>query len=165
MQTKPMSSCFRFYGNDKKALFKEANIKTLTMRSRSNDSVVSDTSFSDALPSLSTAPGEPTGTSLPIDGTEKPLTYECGICLTSEQLSGDQNFHLVCGHKFCTDCWKEYLSHSILKEGQQSYRRKNYKSPSPGYTYDMELCSSSHVIAELNSNRPGSKHILRCFWL
>lgn len=109
---------FRFYGNDKRMLFKEANISNLTMRSRSDDSVASEEVFRDALPHLGSIPGEPAGASFAAAILAKEPAYECGICLTSEQLTSDKSFSLKCGHKYCEDCWREYLTHSILKEGK-----------------------------------------------
>lgn len=111
----------RFYGNDKRMLFKDANIANLTMRSSSNDSVASESAtYADALPSLSAAPGEPAGASLQAVGSRKGISYECGICLITEQLPVEQSFHLTCGHRFCTECWREYITHSILKEGERN---------------------------------------------
>ncbi|OXU30621.1 hypothetical protein TSAR_002465 [Trichomalopsis sarcophagae] len=42
-------------------------------------------------------------------------TEECGVCyltLPSHMMNG-----LECGHRFCTDCWREYLHTKIMKEG------------------------------------------------
>lgn len=39
----------------------------------------------------------------------------CSICFTSKEdmQEGTEFFNLKCGHIFCTDCWKEYLSNRL----------------------------------------------------
>ena len=48
---------------------------------------------------------------------EQPQIAECGICLTPAE-SSDEGFQLACSHRFCRNCWRHYLTHSILDEGR-----------------------------------------------
>lgn len=51
------------------------------------------------LPSLETIPG-----------------FMCDICCDDDQ--GLQSFSLKCGHRFCVDCYRQYLTQKIREEGE-----------------------------------------------
>ncbi|KAK6087090.1 IBR domain-containing protein [Seiridium cupressi] len=56
-------------------------------------------STSDNLPKLETIPG-----------------FMCDICCDDEE--GLQSFALKCGHRFCVDCYRQYLTQKIREEGE-----------------------------------------------
>lgn len=80
----------RFFDGDQEKLFAEAHVINPFAR-RSQIS----------LPKLDSGPNH---------------TEECGICfltLPTSMLTG-----LECDHRFCTDCWDEYLNTKIMKQGK-----------------------------------------------
>jgi len=53
--------------------------------------------------------------------TEKPKvtsTVECDVCM--EDIAPEEVCCLSCGHLFCSDCWRQYLTISITQEGRKS---------------------------------------------
>lgn len=52
----------------------------------------------------------------------------CKICLSSNSLLPQQYFTgLECGHKFCMQCWGDYLTTKIIEEGMGQVRSNIYE--------------------------------------
>lgn len=43
--------------------------------------------------------------------------FDCPICCSSVSVK-DETFTLRCSHRFCTDCWKDYVTAQVKDEGQ-----------------------------------------------
>ncbi|KAL9105224.1 MAG: hypothetical protein Q9227_009566, partial [Pyrenula ochraceoflavens] len=42
--------------------------------------------------------------------------FTCGICYEDEQ--GLQTYAMICGHRYCVDCYRHYLTQKIKEEGE-----------------------------------------------
>ena len=47
---------------------------------------------------------------------DTPSEFMCMICCDTPPI--EEAFSIRCGHKFCTNCWKEYVMTKIKQEGQ-----------------------------------------------
>lgn len=78
----------RYYDGDQDALFKEAHI--INPYKKPPNSSSKDSRFA-------------------------PRTEECEICLMN--IPRNMMTGIACGHRFCTECWKEYLTSKIMDQG------------------------------------------------
>jgi ariadne-1 len=46
---------------------------------------------------------------------KKINNFECQICCLVDD---HETYGMKCGHKFCTDCWKQYINQKIKEEGE-----------------------------------------------
>lgn len=46
--------------------------------------------------------------------------FECPVCCTeySKETTSSSSYALGCGHRFCRDCWSEYLKGKVQNEGE-----------------------------------------------
>lgn len=51
----------------------------------------------------------------------KSGTFDCLICCVAAPLK-DGTFRPRCGHRFCTECWREYIVTKVKDEGQCFFR-------------------------------------------
>lgn len=56
-----------------------------------------------------------------------PQVAECAICFSPAE-SSNEVFQLSCAHTFCCDCWRNYLTHSILDEGKRKSLRYKFQA-------------------------------------
>lgn len=54
------------------------------------------------------------------DASEPPRTkvirsFTCDICCDDEE---PETYALKCGHRYCVDCYRQYLAHKIKDEGE-----------------------------------------------
>lgn len=52
---------------------------------------------------------------------KKDSTFDCPICCCTSLLK-DGTFISRCGHRFCQDCWREYIVTKVKDEGQCSFK-------------------------------------------
>ena len=92
----------------------------LTQNFFESDDLDHDKKFSDVkfVNPLAERPAIPVVT----DGME-----ECGVCFS--ELPTEEMFGLDCAHRFCKECWAEYISSDLKNGAEQSISCASYKCP------------------------------------
>ena len=93
------------------------------------------------------------------DAAEKPKTqvvsgFTCDICCEDEP--GLETYALKCGHRYCVDCYRQYLAQKIASEGEAA----RIQCPTRGCNRIVDSKSLEFLVADELKDRC----VLFCFF-
>lgn len=68
--------------------------------------------------------------------------FTCDICCDDEE--GLETFAMKCGHRYCVDCYRQYLVHKIMEEGEAA----RIRCPSDGCTRILDSRSLDILVTD-----------------